>query len=227
MKYILFSLLILAPCHFFAQSKWKIGAMVSPDLCYRVLKFESANYKSSYESANIDHARLGFSTGLTAIYNFSEKLELESGVLYSRHILFTESTETYYHSPTIDHVTLLTNIDYLIIPVRVNIVLGEDDFGFIGSVGISGAIGFNPNTTRTDYNMSNEAVNEFSYNDNRYPGTTLNAELGAGIHYSLGEKLELRVIPALRYRLRASYNSMHYKFRPMAAGLSCSLIWRI
>ena len=195
------------------------GITVSPDLCYRTL---INNDGSSYSSAVMEvrqkneEPKFGFTTGLNACFNFSEKLGIEGGLLYSNKgyafknagLTFGNMIDPRYGFIYPDsgltepvQVTFLYNYIYLDVPVRVIYSFGEKRTHVVMSVGIT--TGFLLNTTQTsviEY-QNGDTNRQTRSQDTDFNTVNLSATCSAGLDYRVSTVLNIRAEPTFRYGL--------------------------
>ena len=227
MRTTILLLLTLLPLSVFAQLNWKIGTVISPDICYRTMHFKSSEYGSHYDSLNTDRARFGFRVGVTSTYKLYNKLELEFGILYSEQNLQTTRLGQFGNDSLVDHVVYIQHTRYLMVPVKANVILSEGRFGFVGTAGLSFSYGYHLRMEYTLYDSANTDLEHSEFQDNHYPDFMMCFELGAGARYLFSDWLELRATPIFRYMINSGYHGANSKFTPYTAGLSCSLLWSL
>ncbi len=214
-------MLILSPFFLAAQGNWKLGITVEPDLCYRTISYNTDN--NIFEKS--DYAKFGFAAGITSTYLFTQKFELDFGAIYSYQNILRSSLDKGETAGT-DYFEQSMKSDYLLIPLRANLLLGDDGFGFVGNLGFSTGIEIREQNFITIYNVDGTVSSRHTEKSNAYPEVNFNLELGAGIRYSKND-FELRLIPMGRYAVIGKYQTQSNNLHPLTVGLSCALFYSL
>jgi opacity protein-like surface antigen len=244
MKKLLLLLIPLLPSIIFSQTpdssgtrKFAIGLVFSPDYCYRTLKPDGAAM-SQYIAKNRDSTelpRIGFTTGLSFLYQLKKRFTLESGLLFSDNGEQTKNTALIFGTglngqPGVsDPVTnkFIYHYKYLDIPLKVNYALLTKRLSIFLSGGLSA--NFFITETNTSIQTYSDGHTTTSSSTSR-SGSGLSAlnlafVAGAGVSYNLSGKLALRVEPVYR-RSITSIIDAPVKGYLYSAGLNMGIYYR-
>lgn len=195
-----------------------IGVSVSPDYCYRTLKNNDGSAISDViikMREDNEDPKLGYTAGLSVIYNISEKIGFESGIHYSTkgemnrldNLTYGDMIDPRYgftyapQTPSPEKVTIFYHYNYLDIPFRAIFSFGKKRMRFISGVGITTNVFLNARQISiSEYanGDSNRSVNKRDYD---FRPINLSPSISAGIALRLGEKINLRCEPTFRYGL--------------------------
>jgi len=195
------------------------GVNSSPDYCYRTLKNNGGNAMAStvFDIRNSsEEYKIGYTAGLNACYNFSERFGIELGVQYSNKgytykmsdlsfgDLIGSGNGIVYSTPTGQvpvEAKYRYNFIYLDVPARAIFYLGTKKVRFVASVGVTTNILLKATLTSvSEYEDGNTKRETY---DQEYDFKSLNVSptISAGLDYSINNKLNLRAEPTFRYGL--------------------------
>ncbi|MBN2637302.1 MAG: outer membrane beta-barrel protein [Prolixibacteraceae bacterium] len=187
------------------SKKLSFGVNFSPDYSYRRLYQENDEHNFVDYRNEIEDPRLGFTTGLVAYYQISNRFTFESGIQFSdkgEKSKFTRWIVSSGNSATDPAFTVksksFNHYYYLGVPIKLNYFLLQKQFRLFISGGIStdfflsGKIKyideFNDRTERGSENM------DYDFNIINFVGLA-----SLGIERDISTKLSLRVEPTFRY----------------------------
>jgi hypothetical protein len=192
-----------------------IGVSISPDVNYRTLKNNDGSFSSGVvvDVRNDNETyKLGYTTGLNIVYRFTDKFEIESGLLFSNKGYRGRKTELTYGSQwngsgfndsvpagLPSSAQFSYSYYYIDVPLKASYSFGNKRLrGCIGAgvtlnnfinEKVSWKLWYPDGTTEKDHHGS-----EFAYN-----GLSLSPLISAGINYRVNDKLNLKVEPTVRY----------------------------
>ncbi len=184
------------------QGKWSVGIVFSPDYASRHIKFpdEHADWKE-YLDEN-EQPIFGYTTGISFLYSLNKKFELESGLMFSskgfkytapEFVVFDENDSALPLEATTTY-----NYRYLDVPFKMNWFFLQKKVKLFLSAGVAGSffldelmvqeLKFPDRTERSQYNEKDVDFNP----------VVLSLTGGAGIKYSLSDRLHIRLNPEFR-----------------------------
>lgn len=206
-------ILTLIPLTTFCQSKdtinkkkIEIGLIFSPDYCYRSLQPDPSTQWSEGIASRRDSfeiPKFGYTTGAGVLFSLTNKITLETGLLFS-----DKGEKTKYHHLTTgspdpllgEKIRFVYHYLYLDVPVKANYFVLMGKVKLFLSAGISANIFLTQKTSSiieysdgsTARNNSTGFINDF------YSKVNLAAIAGVGINYGLTSRLNLRIEPVYR-----------------------------
>lgn len=197
-------------------AKVQIGANFSPDYCFRTLKNNDGSSSSeqvlNWRNEN-ETGKLGYTTGLNAIFNFKKNIGIEAGIQFSNKGYQTKIQDLTLGS-AIDprrgfaynasgaapiRAKFIYNDYYIDIPLKANFVFGKKKIRFITSVGLTTNIFIKEiSTSVIEYNdgTSDKKSQSTTYDYNR---VNISPIVSLGIDWKLNSKNNLRIEPTFRY----------------------------
>ena len=195
--------------------KWQFGISFSPDYCFRTLLTDNSSTSETVKLVRNDGERpkLGYTGGLSIVYNFSKTIGLETGLLFSnKGYKYENSDLTFgdmidprrgfvYSSADINikSVKFIYSFYYIDVPLKVNFVFGKRNIRFITSVGVTTNVFLDERFTSVRYYQDGSKERNSSATNDDYNRINLSPQLGAGIDWKLNSKNNLRIEPTLRY----------------------------
>jgi len=186
------------------RHKFFIGVSYSPDYCYRTQVNKSIsdslwNYVKNYYDS-IETSKFGYTTGINLCYYISEKIFIESGVLYSNKGYKTIPVKT----PMIDingnvtyiSASFISTYKYLDIPFKVNYTFLKRRIKIVAGIGATLNIFLNSSFT-SEPKEAIESVIVIS--ENTVNKINLSPTISIGLLYKLNEKMNLRLEPTYHY----------------------------
>lgn len=216
------------------SKQFSIGINFSPDLIYQKSGIE--NTSISYgelraasltrEHQSIKNTGYGYTAGLNIRYQLSQKIGIETGAHFSNR----RYTATYLPKVTTGHNSSLskleysTSLNYLQIPLRGILTLGENKIKFISSIGVAASLFMNStNTLLFTYSDKPKEENPLSQKP-EYDQFNISSTFSAGITYQINEKMSLNIEPTFSHRL-LRINDTFYKEHIWNAGLNISCFY--
>jgi len=187
-----------------ALGPWQFGCSFSGDYGYRKLYDTNGNLGSVVEGRNEQETpKYSYTTGVNALYNFNDQIALGFGVLYSNkgykmeidNLTFSSGEQT-----EIVKLKTLYNMQYIDVPVNVNMSLGNKKIRFVGAAGIVANF-FIGETDRTIIYFQDRREYFTNSPDYDFNKVNLTATVSAGISYQMNESTTLRLEPTFRYGL--------------------------
>ena len=233
MKKLLLPFLLLLSINIFGQefNKIQIAATFSPDYDYRTLKSTGKQDETGHTSNEMvdflndkDIGKFGFTTGVSAIYNFSKLFGIEIGVQYSdkgyqakwREIELMEPNLVLYKYKNI------SKYEYIDVPLKTNFTFGKNKLRYIATVGIAAnflieAKAISDNETKKHTQITTSHYNKFN----------ISPIIGAGIEYRISNKISLKAIPNFKYGLIKMYDTPYQSERLWNAGIDIGIYYGI
>ena len=212
---ILFTLVAVIPFVADAQDSKKnnagnriaIGFSFSPDYNNRTLKNNDGSSSSDHvinaRNEN-EQGRISFTTGLYLNTKLSEKLEFQTGLLYSnkgykipkRVAVFPVQPSG---APT--HFRSKACFNYFEIPLKLNFITGKGKTKFIAGAGLVTNFLLNESDVITFYYVDGSEKNFDQSSGFDYKKFNLSSVISAGVEFKLKENITLRAEPTFRYGL--------------------------
>lgn len=184
-----------------------IGFNFSPDYSFRTLKNNDGSSSSDLVITNrndIELAKLGYTTGLNVIFDFSQKIGLETGIQYSNKGYKTKNQDLFYFPPNPGlptRVKINYSYNYIGIPLKAKIMFGKSKLHFITSVGFM-----------TNFLLNVLQINNFEYADGKtekkkqsttsgFNKVDISPMVSIGIDYKVNDKIHLIAEPTFRFGL--------------------------
>ncbi|WP_129019755.1 outer membrane beta-barrel protein [Edaphocola flava] len=213
-------------------SRWQIGLNVSPQINYRLLRANPGDHGSDIitESRNqIEIPRPQYTAGVSLGYQLNEHISLNSGLQYSNWGGQTNKRRDLIYAfpnpalPT--QVSMLYNINYLILPATVNVTFGHKRLKFTAGAGLNAMYLLREQTKQSLFYASGETETETA-SASYYRKFNLAAQLSAGVDYALNEKVHLKLEPIFRFAVIKS-NDAPVKENLYNYGLNIAAYWKI
>ncbi len=197
----------------FAQesvSKFQFGFNISADYAYRNLRKTGAdsyglNLNSLISSRNNrEIGMLGYNLGIRVTYDLTNKIELESGIDFSRRGFSTKWDEIItFNGQEYTHTgdfKFTYNYYCISVPVLANITLGQKKVKFIG--GIGGSLDYLVQANGVSrVAMDGDTDRNFTEVTSEYNSFNLTSIISSGVSMKPSEKFELRLQPTFRFSL--------------------------
>jgi len=186
-----------------SSSKISIGVTFSPDYCYR--RFHPKNAFAEVVAEIRDETEIpkfGYTAGLSLLYKPWNRVSFETGLYFSDKGYKTEFIGVYdlEASPSIfvNRVKASYQYYYLDIPIKLNY------FILTGKVKLFASAGFSANIfldDRTKSTFIDPAGTEYASSGLDLSPLNITVLLGAGIDYSINNRLNFRLEPIFRYAI--------------------------
>ena len=240
MKKLLFILLFL-PAYLWGQSEFykiQIGASFSPDYDYRTLKStgkenEKITAKGTVDLRNdYEVGKFGYTTGISAIYNFSALFGIELGVQFSEkgyQTKVTKPTPMEKNDPAIptNGWNFIYKYEYIDIPLKANFTFGKSRLRYIATAGFAAnflieekettVMKFSEKTKKETYIRTSPYNNKFN----------ISPVIGAGVEYNITNKISIRAIPNFKYGLMKIYDNPYMTTHLWNAGIDIGIFYGI
>lgn len=200
------------------KSRWALGGAFSPDYTFafqspvqaetpvgaRTVKLEDPA-EAAKETTDFVTA---FSTGMRVGVDLSERISLQSGVMYSRRTTSDASQLTTSFGKTQSYNTEF-NLNLLELPVTMRYnVISKDNFNYYVASGLSTHLLWNYQNTLTDETGTVNA-RRVSDDENTLRPSQANIILSTGVRYNLLNKLSMNLEPGVRYGILNSKYSFN------------------
>lgn len=203
--------------------KISIGAVYSPDYCYRILQFPSAS-KWVKEMRNKEEMPMfGFSTGLGLKYNLNAKIGIETGAYYTIRGEETKQTLLVWTSPDPAFPDKSkTKFRYTVIefPLKVNYCLRTGKLSYAVSLGVSANVFSEKNSkvilTYEDGHKT-KAVSNVNIGYRKFNSALL---IGAELKYQFSERIAFTLNPIYRQFITSILIDGKSKEYPYAVGVA-------
>jgi len=209
--------------------KWYLGAVVSPDLCYRTLKNTDSKFDIAYFN-NSEIPKFGYTAGLAAAYGLSSNWTIETGLLFSNKgyktkMIDIESLD--FSDSILGKGRVYFNFYYLDVPVKINYAYGHGKIRFCATLGITTNI-FLDAKTRAILKYNDGHV-EHSKGTNINPINAINISpmAGVGIDWRLTERMKLKIEPTFRYGLLSIGDGWYFDDYLWNAGLNMGFYYSL
>lgn len=186
-----------------SSSKISIGVTFSPDYCYRRLHSENASAKVITEIRDeTEIPKFGYTAGLSLLFKPWKRISFETGLFFSDKGYKTKFIGLYdlEASPPllVNRVKTSYQYYYLNIPIKLNY------FILTGKVKLFASTGFSTNIfldDRTKSTFEDPAGTEYASSDLDFSPINIIVLLGAGIDYSINNRLNFRLEPIFSYAI--------------------------
>jgi len=183
------------------RRKTRIGLLFSPDFSYRFLNFHSSNKMVEDIRNGEETARFGYTTGVSYKKGLTNKLQIETGVLYSAKGFQTKNTAVEWATTSPEYpVRSRTRytFDYFEIPVKLNYHLGMQRIRCFVAAGVAMSL-FIQKRTKVIAQFADGHVDSRSSTVNiGYSRFNTTVMAGFGVSYDLTEQLTTSVEPTYR-----------------------------
>ena len=231
-------MLVCATCAF-AQTglgrmpKWRVGVVAAPEFAYRSLFTTAAGGVLKQYLDELQGPIWGFSAGVAVFYQKDERMQLESGLFFSRGG-YREKKWRALFWPMPDpllpmRARFADRVDYLNLPLKVNFVPFKKHMGFFVSTAVL-----------LQMRLAAKTISCFEYTDGHRESTArdisqqtplhdfgLSMQLGFGWQKAIGSRHWLRVEPFFRHMLtpfnEGSNASYYFYSAGVRAGWSLGL----
>ncbi len=212
MKQLLLLIAAIIPLAAAAQStrskkKISIGFTVSPSYGFRTLKNNDGSSSSDIviNSRNdAEQGRFTYNAGANVLFNFSDRMGIETGILYSNRGYKTKNLDLTYTMPDPSLPTkarFVYSYKYFGIPLKARFTAGKNKLRFLGSFGLV-----------TNFLLTVKQTSKYEYTGGRtdehkqatssgFKKIDISPTLSAGIDYKLNNKVHLIVAPTFEYGL--------------------------
>lgn len=222
MKQLCILFILFKSCSVFAQEKdtvkavrWKLGAVYSPDYCYRLLKCAAAYQGIKEERDKKEQRVFGYTTGLSAVAYINRVIGMEAGIYYTKKGEEGNITQNIY-SPKSQYKSYSYHYrysyEYLEFPLKLICAFSRRRMSFFVNAGIGVDVMLKPQVEFT-YSLTGYSNNAtvFSETDKQildkdfYRRINLSTIVGLGISYKMTEKLAITVEPTYTQLLTPIY----------------------
>jgi hypothetical protein len=218
MKKLFFALLAILSFKSYSQTseikplgKFTVGIAFSPDYCYRTLKADGSSKWIADMRDEQEIVKLGFTTGASILYNFSNKISFESGLFFSDKGEKTKKREYRLMDPgdvnTPTYGVHNYHYLYLDVPVKVNYYLTTGKIKAFVSAGTSANIFLKEKRSSTYTYADGRTEDRTVFSDSGFSRVNLAAVAGFGLDYELTENLQIRVEPIYRRSVTSIINA--------------------
>jgi hypothetical protein len=234
-SYLIF-LLLWFPMIGFSQKKESIfkkifyGLSIEADYCNRQLFYGSINEKFAAIRNNEEQPGLGFTLGANVQYRLSEKITLESGILFSNFTINTKMKDLTWQSnktdlPTKSQTVFTTQNFSVPLKVNYNVRVGRLQGYF--TTGLSINYLFNSNTSITTYLPDNSSyVNSHDQNIG-YETLSVSLLAGFGIVYPISNRLVLNIEPIYRQGISSIVEDKNANEYQYSLGLNAKVFYNL
>ncbi len=186
MKRIISFIIFLFPIFILAQTSdtikpksIAIGLTYSPDFCYRITNTNSDNQWMKDQFDTLEVAKFGFTTGINLDYQFTQKISLSTGILYSDKGEQLRSKII----PTIEKY--VDHIHYLDIPLKVNYNIINKNTKIFISAGISSNLFL---SSKILMQKENSSSRELIIGNSEFSKLNFTSIIGAGLKTNFSPK---------------------------------------
>jgi hypothetical protein len=209
-------------------SKISVGAVYSPDYCYRILKFP-ATLQWVKEMRNAEEMPMfGFSAGLGLKYKLNSKIGLETGAYYTIRGEQTKKAELLWASPDPSFPDKSkTKFKYTVIefPLKVNYYLKMGRLSYAVSLGFSANV-FSEKNTKVflEYGDGHKtkAVSNVNIGYRKFNSAVL---IGGELSYQFTERLAFTLNPIYRQFITSILIDDKAKEYSYAIGGACGVYY--
>lgn len=204
--------------------KFQIGIIATPEISHRVA---SGNSIGGFNDMSLP--KFGYTAGANFVYNFTKNIGLETGFQFTNKgyktdkLVFFDDLGLPYG--TVNGYSIINySYHYFAIPIKMNLIFGQNNVRFIGSVGIDTWIFLNATSKITRYE-DNKRIFSSSFTENGgFNPINISPILSAGIDVKLTGSLNLKIEPTFRFSLLNTTNT-NYSEKLIAAGLNIGLYY--
>lgn len=182
-----------------------IGFSFSTDYDFRSLKNKDGSSSSSFVLANRNNfeiGKIGYTTGVNFLMNFTAHVGLETGVQYSNKGYKTKNNAFIYQQPDSSlplKGKFIYKFHYIDIPLKINFTSGKNKFRFISSAGLIANI-FVKETQQATYEYaSGQTIKKSTSAKAGFKTLDISPLISIGILYKLNNKSFLKAEPTFRY----------------------------
>jgi hypothetical protein len=227
-------LFFIVPCYSIAQdsnsSKWSIGVNASIDYNYRKLSTANSNPYTDIiipNRNNIEHPKLGYTTGLAMQYQITPKLALATGVNYSLKgyetknlsYRFLDDSSQYVYAPAYQGFIF----KYIDVPLQLRMTTGNKSVQFVYGFGVN-----------INLLLESRFISDFEYGNyhqniattNKYRKLNISPSIYLGVKYTPTAKINIFFEPTLRYQLLKNIDATITE-RLYNIGLNISTFYRL
>ncbi len=204
-------------------SRFQIGVSIMPEMNF--MPFKGFDGKTHWNLNK--NTKKGFSTGANIQYNFSNKVAVESGLQYTRqrfeslseNLIFGDAiTPTGIDSSKLESWNVKESFNYLVIPLKLNLFLGNGKVRFMVSPGLATYYLLNRKVKSTQL-LPLQKSSTYTYSD--YGGAnklSLGQSLAIGAEYRINDATSIRVLPTFK-RMVLRHDLFDYSESWLAAGV--------
>jgi hypothetical protein len=188
-----------------AVKKVSVGFSFSPDYNYRTLKNNDGSSSSDMVidfRDDVEKGKFGFTTGLNLSIKVSEKVDIQTGLLYSDKGYKTPKRETFFPMPMPSeptHYTSNVSFNYIEIPFKVNFISGRGKTRFIAGAGLAANFLIKESERITLFYADGKEEKRKQSLTSDYNKFNLLSLISTGIEFKLEKNISLRAEPTFRY----------------------------
>jgi hypothetical protein len=209
-------------------SKISVGAVYSPDYCFRILHFPSSSQWVKEIRNAEEMPMFGFSAGLGLNYKLNSKIGLETGAYYTIRGEQTKKTELTWVSPDPAFPDKSrTKFKYTIIefPLKINYYLKKGKLSYAVSLGISANV-FSEKNSKVilEYGDGHKtkAVSNVNIGYRKFNSAIL---IGVELNYQLIERVAFRFNPVYRQNITSILIDGKSKEYPYSIGVAVGVYY--
>jgi hypothetical protein len=234
MKNKLLLLLVLVSLAAYSQedsvklSKFSIGAVYSPDLCYRILRFPSSSQWVKEMRNEEEVPMFGFSAGLGLKYILKPKITIETGAYFTIRGEQTKETTLIWASPDPAFPDKSkTKFKYTIIefPLKVNYCLRSGRLSYAASLGVSANVFSEKNSKIISEYTDGHTTTAISNVNIGYRKFNAAVLIGAELTYQLTERIAFTLNPIYRQFITSILVDDKSKEYPYAIGAAVGVYY--
>jgi Outer membrane protein beta-barrel domain len=216
---ILFLLSLALPATMYGQDlgssllkKTRIGIVLSPDYCYRVLKADNSEMGNSFliTRNRAEESKFGNSAGLTASTILGTRISVETGIVFSDKGYRNKTTDIIPNDPEPDVPVSYSSVDhyfYLDVPAKADYYLLTGRLKMFLSAGLIADF-YLEHKVKTTFNYVDGNSKKYSSKqDYTHSFVILSAVGGIGLEYNLSDRLGFRFEPEYRRFLQPVFNT--------------------
>jgi Outer membrane protein beta-barrel domain len=216
-----------------AGKKIIIGFSLSPDYSNRTLINNDGNSSSDMviNSRNeIEKGKFSYTTGFNLDVRLSEKLEFQTGILYSNKGYKTPKRAASYQTPRPSEPTHIKSevlFNYLDIPVKLNYISGKRKIKIITGVGIAASFLLKESDVYTLFYVDGSEKEIDNYNAYDHNNFNLFALISVGLEFKVKKNLSFRAEPSYRYGILKTIDDVPVSERLWNIGLNMGVYLNI
>lgn len=184
-----------------------VGINFSSDYNFRTLKNNAGGPSRDLviNSRNDNEvAKFGYTTGVNVLFNYSARVELETGIQYSNKGYKTKNTNLTFEAPNTALPIKFRSVysyQYIGIPLKVRFTVGEGKIRFLSSIGLlTNFLLQVKQTSVLEYSDGNTEEKKQTYAAD-FNKLDLSPMVSIGIEYRLSDNIFFIAEPTLRYGL--------------------------